>query len=324
MVAREFDHFMDNTDLCGNKIVIHFYAIHDYDPELKKKGAVKAKKSELRRYNNDGWGIYISPNQGKASSRKADDISDTDIAYWYIDIDGIPDDFDKMAKMIEVTSSSLTPQMVVKTKNGIHCYWRAIDATKSNFKEIEQRLIHKFGGDKACKDVSRILRVPGYLHKKDPNDPYVINTVWKVTGVGFKERTMLDLLDPIVKEPVTEATDPKHKGVGNYENKHYPCTIPNENFQDFIQKLESCDQKDIMLRLSGDSIVNGEQYTFPEQITDGWKLYINGKRSRFWVDSEGFLGADAGYGKNVYNWLSWYEQDKKERIEIIKQILGGM
>jgi hypothetical protein len=94
----------------------------------------------------------------------------------------------KMAKMI--LEFYLTPSCVVETKHGYHIYWFLTDGTTKMFRHIQMQLIQLFGGDSKCINESRLMRLPGYVHQKDPKNPFHVNVkLW------FPERryTQLDL-----------------------------------------------------------------------------------------------------------------------------------
>lgn len=84
----------------------------------------------------------------------------------------------------------------MKQKKGYHCYWKVKgNATAENFREIQTGLINKLNGDPACKDVSRMLRIPAYYHQKDPNSPFMVKTIHK-DDREFTEGQMLTAFKP--------------------------------------------------------------------------------------------------------------------------------
>ena len=146
------------------------YALHDYDNALKRKGAFVIKDEEALRYNEKGYGIFWLINDFE-KTRKQENI--TKINGWICDID----DGSKEEQMQSIKQLVLQPSMIVESKNGYHCYWWANDATKENYKVIEEGIIERVGGDKHCIDASRILRMPCFCHYKEPDDPYYIEII---------------------------------------------------------------------------------------------------------------------------------------------------
>ena len=159
------------------------YALHDYNVELKKQGAFEIKVEEVEKLNKEGYGIHICVNQF-SGARKKDNL--TKICYWLADIDGGL----KTEQKRLILNLPLKPSIIVETKRGYHCYWRAIDATPKNFVEIQKGLIKRLGADEACKDVTRLLRMPGTYHMKDPEKPFLIKIIYK-SDKAYTEKKML-------------------------------------------------------------------------------------------------------------------------------------
>lgn len=61
--------------------------------------------------------------------------------------------------------SPILPSIRVKTKKSVHAYW-LIDGecTEEDWREIQQRLISYFDGDKTIKNPSRVMRLPFFNH----------------------------------------------------------------------------------------------------------------------------------------------------------------
>lgn len=73
--------------------------------------------------------------------------------------------------------SAVPPHAIVRTKNGYHVYWRLPDAHGLSFEDYRAAAMaigELCGADPKAMDVARILRVPGYWHQKDPDDPFQI------------------------------------------------------------------------------------------------------------------------------------------------------
>ena len=164
--------------------MVDYYCIHDSDPELKRKGAFKAKESELKILNHEGYGIFFTPNSFYGE-RKACNLAR--INYWLADIDG----GDKEEQMQRINNLVLEPTTIIESKNGYHCYWKADEATIENYRDIECGIIKKLGADPACKDVCRLLRFPNYYHMKNPKNPFLIKCVYH-SGKVYTEEKMLD------------------------------------------------------------------------------------------------------------------------------------
>lgn len=65
--------------------------------------------------------------------------------------------------------------MVVETKNGYHIYWAIRQGSITRFVAIQQALVRKFNSDPKITDLSRVMRVPGFYHRKNPASPYLVH-----------------------------------------------------------------------------------------------------------------------------------------------------
>lgn len=170
------------------------YAIHDYDPALKKKGAFVVNLDQAKRLNNEGYGIFWTPNVFMGA-RKAENC--TKIRFWLADID----EGSKEEQWARIEALPLRPSSIVETKKGYHCYWKAENADLDTYREIECGLIKRLNADKACKDVCRLLRYPNFYHNKDKEHPFLVKTV-QINDNEYTKEQMLcvyQLPKPIYK-----------------------------------------------------------------------------------------------------------------------------
>lgn len=171
-----------------------YYILHDSDKSFKG-GAIKTSRKDLEKYNKQGFGCFWTPNDFKGT-RKAENL--VKINFWVADID----DGSKEEQMERINALPIKPSTIVETKKGYHCYWKAEDATLDNYREIELGLIDRLKADKHCKDVSRLLRCPGYYHVKDPKNPFLVKVVYQDDRT-FSEKKMLfcyQLPKPVYKK----------------------------------------------------------------------------------------------------------------------------
>ncbi|MBR4973035.1 MAG: hypothetical protein IKY45_01060 [Clostridia bacterium] len=173
------------------------FGLHDYDDELKKKGAiditrfvkdVKRLDDVAGRGNKKGYGIFWVLNDFEGA-RKKENL--TKINYWFCDIDN----GSKEEQIKRIDGLLIQPSFVVETKNGYHCYWAVEgDASIENFEKIESALIELLDGDTHCKDPLRLLRCPYFYHMKNPKEPFMVTIV---KGLGsnkaYTEKQMLDV-----------------------------------------------------------------------------------------------------------------------------------
>jgi len=116
-------------------------------------------------YENDaGANIYVSANPLRTGSRKRTKECIASVRHIYIDID---DDGDARLAALRMSDAVPTPTAILSTSPGKYqALWRVAGF---DFEQQEQTLklvAQAFGGDPACTDRNRVLRVPGFYNRK--------------------------------------------------------------------------------------------------------------------------------------------------------------
>ncbi|HET8542093.1 MAG TPA: AAA family ATPase [Anaeromyxobacter sp.] len=91
-------------------------------------------------------------------------------------------------------SLPVPPSIVVESKNGIHAYWKlAAGEPLDGFTAAQVALAGRFGTDRAVKDLPRVLRVPGFLHMKEPSAPFMVRVpaVWLMPSRTYTIREVV-------------------------------------------------------------------------------------------------------------------------------------
>lgn len=256
----------------------------------------KYTKNQIKELNEKGAGIYFTPNRFPTGVRRATEC--TGINAWIVENDDLTID----EQWIKIKASPLPPSFVVQSKNSLHCYWLAREGTIENYTRIVKGLIKHFGGDEACKDVSRVFRVPGFYHQKDRDKPFMVGLVEE-----HPERKYDDL-DMMWAFPFTE-DQPK-------------SLIQREiHTDDFWTMLGSLDNKSVLVRLSGQPIVNSEMIEFKKRRPNGEYIYVNGEACDGWLDENGMIGSGKHGGPTWMQWLGYYGVPKSEIARWAKDTL---
>jgi KaiC/GvpD/RAD55 family RecA-like ATPase len=133
-----------------------------------KVGDLPSMSGMLADKQANGYGIFNLVNRSRLPDRRqAADIAS--IRAIWMDLDGFAD----MPKM------PLDPTMVVKTKHGYHVYY-VLDTPSHDIEwgvGMNRTLCQKYGGDANAADACRVLRVPGFLHLKDPANPFMVELI---------------------------------------------------------------------------------------------------------------------------------------------------
>jgi hypothetical protein len=117
--------------------------------------------------NARGANIYVAANPLLFGSRKRTKESIDEVRHLYIDIDSDGD-----ARLAAVRSSNrvATPSTILSTSPGKYqVLWQVDEFRFAEQERLLKLLAIAFGGDPACTDCNRVLRLPGFLNNKyDP------------------------------------------------------------------------------------------------------------------------------------------------------------
>lgn len=111
----------------------------------------------LRSLNDSGAGIFFMVNKGDGKGRKTENVQS--IRAVFVDLDGAP--------LEPVLKAAIPPSITVESSPGrFHAYWLVRGMPLGDFKPAQQALVKMFCGDKAVCDLARLMRVPGFMHRK--------------------------------------------------------------------------------------------------------------------------------------------------------------
>ena len=114
--------------------------------------------------NDNGANIYVSANPLRPGSRKRTKESIASVRHIYIDIDT---DGDARLAALRASDSVPAPTAILSTSPGKYqALWRVAGFDFGQQEQTLKLLAHTFGGDPACSDRNRVLRVPGFLNRK--------------------------------------------------------------------------------------------------------------------------------------------------------------
>jgi RepB DNA-primase from phage plasmid len=117
--------------------------------------------------NGTGANIYVAANPLLPGTRKKTKQSIASVRHLYIDIDTDGD-----ARLAALQASDLVPAptSILSTSPGKYqALWRVEGFDFDRQEQTLKRLAVAFGGDPACTDRNRVLRIPGFLNQKyDP------------------------------------------------------------------------------------------------------------------------------------------------------------
>jgi RepB DNA-primase from phage plasmid len=118
----------------------------------------------LAHENHAGANVYVAANPILPGSRKRTKESIASVRHVYLDIDE-----DGEASLAALRASDAVPSAsaILSTSPGKYqVFWR-VDGFGFEEQELTlKRLAIAFGGDPACTDCNRVLRIPGFLNRK--------------------------------------------------------------------------------------------------------------------------------------------------------------
>jgi len=135
----------------------------------------------LAHENSDGANIYVAANPLRTGSRKRTKESIAAVRHLYLDLDT---DGDACLATLRASDAVPKPNVIVSTSSGKYqILWRVDGFTLEQQESALKLLAITFGGDPACTDCNRVLRLPGFLNcKYDPAWPVTIeypgNSTW--------------------------------------------------------------------------------------------------------------------------------------------------
>jgi hypothetical protein len=135
----------------------------------------------LAHENAAGANVYVAANPLVSGSRKRTKESIAEVRHLYLDLD-----IDAQSKLAALRSSDSvpTPTAIVSTSAGKYqVLWRVEGFGFEQQERVLKLLAITFGGDPACTDCNRVLRLPGYLNQKyDPAHPVRVEYVTDSTS----------------------------------------------------------------------------------------------------------------------------------------------
>jgi hypothetical protein len=125
----------------------------------------------LLEQNRSGADIFIGMNPVKGGSRNRTKEHIREVRHAYLDLD---EDAGASLQAIRTTGDVPAPNFVLDTSPGKHqVVWRVEGLENHEAESLLRALASQYGGDPAAKDISRLLRLPGFTNRKY-NEPFVV------------------------------------------------------------------------------------------------------------------------------------------------------
>jgi hypothetical protein len=159
--------------------------------------------------NASGMNIYVAANPLLPGSRKRTKESIVEVRHLYLDIDF---DGDVRITTLRASVDVPTPTTILGTSPGKYqVLWRVQGFDFEQQESMLKQLALSFGGDPACTDRNRVLRLPGFYNRKyvpahAVTVEYPCDAVWSLGDF----RLSIETFSPCPKIPPTRLTKRTH------------------------------------------------------------------------------------------------------------------
>jgi hypothetical protein len=129
-------------------------------------GSFSAHVDRLIDLNQRAAGIFVMVNSGDLRGRREANVVAVRAAF--VDLDGAP---------LELLGDSpVKPHIIVESSaNRYHAYWVLEGCPLEAFKPLQKALATRFHGDPRVCDLPRVMRLPGFYHRKA--DPFLTHVI---------------------------------------------------------------------------------------------------------------------------------------------------
>jgi RepB DNA-primase from phage plasmid len=121
--------------------------------------------------NNHGAGVFVTINATNFQRQETECI--TEVRAYFADYDGVP--LNNFKRLV------LPPDIIVASSpERYHVYYLVEDAplNKEHFNRTQLGLATLFGSDPNVLGLPRVMRLPGFLHQKNPAVPFTVRILW--------------------------------------------------------------------------------------------------------------------------------------------------
>lgn len=171
-------------------------------------GQISDIAPRLASVNSEMGGVFVTINETDGLGRKGDNI--VRIRAVFADLDDAPLD--------PILNCGLTPHAIVESSAGRYqVFWRVSDCELDAFEAVQLAIAARFNSDKNVADKSRVMRLPGFYHRKhggcfmsqliscEPDLPsYSLQEIERGLGLDVREsRSARTYAQPVVSEELS-------------------------------------------------------------------------------------------------------------------------
>lgn len=169
----------------------------------RRFGAPDELMADLSADNELGGGVFVTVNETDGLGYKSENV--VRVRAVFVDLDG--------ANVAPVLAWTLAPHMVVESSRGRwHAYWLVDGLPLEQFRVVQKALAAEFCGDASVNDLARVMRLPGFFHRKQ--EPFM-SRLHKVADdlTRYPHTVILEALG--VSAPAARAREPEGPASGS-------------------------------------------------------------------------------------------------------------
>jgi putative DNA primase/helicase len=183
-----------------------------------------------------GAGVWVTVNDTQGNGRKKEAVTRIR-AVWHEDDDGYDGEFPLEPSLVVETSVEISDD---HHHSHFHRYWFVADEWPADtqgvkdFDGVMACMIASYSSCKGAKDISRVLRMPGFMHRKNPAKPHMVRVVGG-NRRRYPRARILEAFPP--PERVTSALGNGHAGNGADHADLVRQVLTGENFHASLTSL---------------------------------------------------------------------------------------
>lgn len=190
-------------------------------PALVKNlyGSLSHHWDALCRLNNNGAGVFVVINETKPNGTTDQDV--TRIRAVYPDFDTEQSANVRLAEM-QAKMGTKPTIYVESSPQKHHAYWIADGIELAEFRPMQKAVISLFDSDKSVHNESRVMRMPGFFHRK--GEPFLTRII--DTGEPVKADDIRKTLSSVEVAPNVPSTPKKQsESAVSYQTEGFHATV---------------------------------------------------------------------------------------------------
>lgn len=183
--------FLNTLDANSNKFTFQTFDDRGKRRELARilHGSLDEHAQALATLNAQGAGIFVTINETDFHGRTAKNIRS--VRAVFADFDGTSPE--------SLCGCPLPPNIGVESSPGRwHAYWLVTALPLDKFSNVQSSIAARYGSDPCVKDISRVMRLPGFLHRKA--EPFLPRLIIRAT-TPYSAQKLLDVFLAITTSP---------------------------------------------------------------------------------------------------------------------------